>query len=302
MAQLVCRGCENSFQARSLKRRYCSHSCYVKFGSMGRIKSESEIEKIKKALTGKKYDETRRKNIGAARLIILETEKQEKIKYLLNFGMPDWYIKQEMSISDRVYYRYKKQFFPKGIVWQLKCLNSPTDISEIEEIIKLSKLGYRYKRIAKLVGYHEKRVRNILLKLSIRDPEIKCISYDDECWSIRKESNPEKIVREYLQEIGLSFKQEAQIEANSFWLFDFHILNSNLLIEVQGDYWHCNPDIYPMPINPYQKWAKKKDFLKKDYANKKGYKILYLWENDIKKNFLVLQEKIKEEAQLCKIQ
>lgn len=216
--------------------------------------------------------------------------------------MPDWYIKQEVPISDRVYNRYKKQFFPKGIAWQLKCLNSPTDLSEIEEIIKLSKLGYRYKRIAKLVGYHGRRVRNILLKLSIRDPEIKCISYDDECWSIRKESNPEKIVREYLQEIGSCFKQEVQIEANSFWLFDFHILNSNLLIEVQGDYWHCNPDIYPTPINSYQKWAKKKDFLKKEYANKKGYKILYLWENDIKKNFLVLQEKIKEEVQLCKIQ
>lgn len=301
MPKIICNGCQINFDSRKSKRKYCSHICYVNFFAKGRIKSQSEIGKIKKALFGKKYSEQRRRNIGAARIILLSEEIQNKLKNLLNFGMPDWYIKQELCLSDRVYMRYKKTFFPEGIKWQLKCLNSPADISEIEEIIKLTKLGYRYKRIAKLIGYHEKRVRNIIIKLSKRDPEIKCISYDDECWSERKESKPEKIIREYLDEMKIEYKQEAQIEFNSFWMFDFHILNSNLLIEVQGDYWHCNPKIYLEPINSYQKWAKKRDYLKKDYANKRGYEILYFWENDINQNVLLIKEQIKKEVEICKI-
>jgi hypothetical protein len=79
-----------------------------------------------------------------------------------------------------------------------------------------------------------------------------------------------------------------------FWVnrlsYDFKILNTNVIIEVNGDYWHANPILYHkdqiikypnnVKITASEIWYK--DFLKKEVALKYGYKILYIWENDMK--------------------
>jgi hypothetical protein len=105
-----------------------------------------------------------------------------------------------------------------------------------------------------------------LTALKKRDLSIKCLSYDEESWEDRKESGPEKLIREFLELKNIKYRQEAQPETGSKRCFDFHILETNLLLEVQGDYGHCNPKLYPKPINEYQKWSTKRDFAKKDYA------------------------------------
>lgn len=69
--------------------------------------------------------------------------------------------------------------------------------------------------------------------------------------------------------------------------YDIQISNTNLLIEIQGDFWHANPEIYKPDdiisidggIPAYQIWEKDKD--KKINAEKYNYTILYLWETDI---------------------
>ncbi len=81
----------------------------------------------------------------------------------------------------------------------------------------------------------------------------------------------------------------------SFWLnkkqFDFKIKDCNILIEVQGDFWHANPikykadDILNHPNNPISaKELWKKDNKKLKMANSHGYDVIYLWESDIKEN------------------
>lgn len=83
-----------------------------------------------------------------------------------------------------------------------------------------------------------------------------------------------------------------------FWVnqksYDFRITDTNLLIEVNGDFWHANPIIYeanniinhPIPITAKELWEK--DLNKTKNAEKYGYTVLTIWEYDINvnKNFI----------------
>lgn len=66
-------------------------------------------------------------------------------------------------------------------------------------------------------------------------------------------------------------------------------LNNNFLIEINGDYWHANPNIYKKsdiinyPNNQHiaAETVWKCDLFKKEYAELQGYQVIYLWESDI---------------------
>lgn len=73
---------------------------------------------------------------------------------------------------------------------------------------------------------------------------------------------------------------------------DFINHEHKLVIEVQGDYWHCNPYLYPNgPKDEIQVKHVLRDYYKKCYLLSRGYKILYLWEQDILNDL----NKVKEE-------
>ncbi len=301
MVQHKCKHCEASFEHPSTKRVYCSNECYHQ-SRIGQKQSEGCIEKRRQSMVGKTYGEQRRKNIGLSRQINLSEEKQQELRYYLEAGMPDGYVASKVDISERVYRRYKKLLYPAGILWQIKWLENDVELSVVQEVVRLTKLKYRYKRIASLVGLGIKTVKLILTALNKKDPEVKVYSYDETSWSERKESGPERTVREYLESKQIGYRQEVQMEPGSKWFFDFHITGTNLLVEVQGDYWHCNPTLYKSPINEYQRWAQRRDFAKKDYAKKIGYSVLPIWENDLETNkdhvFSILERTINK----CKVE
>lgn len=63
---------------------------------------------------------------------------------------------------------------------------------------------------------------------------------------------------------------------------DFQILNTKILIEVNGDYYHCNPYVYPQgPKDEVQIKHVLRDYYKKCYYISRGYTILEIWEKDI---------------------
>lgn len=78
-------------------------------------------------------------------------------------------------------------------------------------------------------------------------------------------------------------------------LFDFRISNTNILIEVNGDYWHCNPNKYKVDETiKFPGGSKKvtdiweKDKIKKEIAEKNGYKVIYIWEEEMKDDLVRL--------------
>ena len=108
---------------------------------------------------------------------------------------------------------------------------------------------------------------------------------------IRQQPNFHKInkietkVSNALSQIGFPFQFSYFIKRRQF---DFKI-GENILIEVQGDYWHSNPKFYKEDdiINyPRGKCKAKdvwsKDAEKKEIAEKYGYEVFYVWEDEIK--------------------
>lgn len=68
-------------------------------------------------------------------------------------------------------------------------------------------------------------------------------------------------------------------------IFDFYLPDYNILIEVDGDFYHCNPDTkYATPSCKTQERNIKNDKIKTEWALNNGYKLLRFWETDINNN------------------
>ncbi len=100
-------------------------------------------------------------------------------------------------------------------------------------------------------------------------------------------SKQEERVASCLTSLGFGYKRQFWIARRSY---DFRIygLDSNLLVEYNGDFWHANPKIYKPgdllnhpngKITANDIW--KKDEVKKKLAEKHGYTLMYLWESEI---------------------
>jgi G:T-mismatch repair DNA endonuclease (very short patch repair protein) len=115
----------------------------------------------------------------------------------------------------------------------------------------------------------------------------------------------EKRVGKILIDIGLKFEPQFTLKGK---VFDYYINNTNILIEVNGDFWHANPRKYKIgDILPFPKkhvlaetiW--KKDEKKIDIAYKNQYKVITLWEMDISSlNDIELELFIVEQINLLK--
>jgi G:T-mismatch repair DNA endonuclease (very short patch repair protein) len=84
------------------------------------------------------------------------------------------------------------------------------------------------------------------------------------------------------------------------YFYDILIDGYKKIIEINGDYWHCNPKIYKPedlfyfkknPIFASDKWEM--DRIKIDYAKQSGYDVMVVWESDIRR--AEKWNKIKEE-------
>lgn len=120
-----------------------------------------------------------------------------------------------------------------------------------------------------------------------------------------KLSAPHKKISMFLNENNIKHKNEAankcgkfNTDLNKFYspIFDILIENHNLVIEIYGDHWHCNPTKFNKNdlIKSFWKKVKKEnpkcvqdvwDFDKKreDHIRSFGYQLLIFWESDIMK-------------------
>jgi very-short-patch-repair endonuclease len=76
---------------------------------------------------------------------------------------------------------------------------------------------------------------------------------------------------------------------------DCYLPKYNLVIEINGRYWHCDPRFYKNgPINEKQKRRIEKDGIKSSYLDSHGFRLFVAWEDDIKSNPNLLIEDIKK--------
>jgi very-short-patch-repair endonuclease len=63
--------------------------------------------------------------------------------------------------------------------------------------------------------------------------------------------------------------------------YDFYIPSLKIIIETDGDFWHCNPDIHGEPDFEFQKTNIEKDHIKNKWCAENDITILRFWENKI---------------------
>lgn len=131
-------------------------------------------------------------------------------------------------------------------------------------------------------------------------------------WSDPKEREKQRYNRlEYFK--SEKFKEKSQLEYNfekildllnleyenqfplDGYLFDFKIKNKKILIEVDGDFFHCNPDVHGKPKHDIQENTIKNDKNKNKAVKSSEYHLLRFWENDINNNPEWVIKRLKEE-------
>lgn len=111
----------------------------------------------------------------------------------------------------------------------------------------------------------------------------------------------ELVVKSVLDELGVSYQEQVKVYTgrrnanNQRHFFKADLVIDSTVIEVQGDYWHCNPEVYPNgPQDPVQKKHTERDIDKLSCFTSLGYKVIYVWESECSDRS-ILKERLKAE-------
>lgn len=99
----------------------------------------------------------------------------------------------------------------------------------------------------------------------------------------------EKFVQIELGNRHLDFKYSVILDK---YQFDFGNKEYRILLEVHGDYWHGNPDIYTK-LDQRQLKNQTRDLKKLEFCKKHNFKLFVIWETDIKNNNFEILDQIK---------
>jgi very-short-patch-repair endonuclease len=113
--------------------------------------------------------------------------------------------------------------------------------------------------------------------------------------SKRFDSKIQLIINDVLDSIEVKYKREHIIK---YYAVDNYLIDSGLIIEVMGDYWHTNKRKYnnnKYMINEMQVKGIRQDKAKHTYIKShNGVEVLYLWEYDIEHNIETCKKLILE--------
>lgn len=120
--------------------------------------------------------------------------------------------------------------------------------------------------------------------------------YGENSWQIGKNSQnktdttPELIVKKFLELESINFIHPCVING---YEFDFFLIDYELLIEVDGDYWHANPKLYST-LGKSQINSLLNDSKKNRLVKILGIQLLRIWESDVldKKFYEIINEEI----------
>lgn len=102
-------------------------------------------------------------------------------------------------------------------------------------------------------------------------------------------SDIEQEVEDILKMLKVDYKKQVVLGTAFKFRADFVV--GDVVIEVNGDYWHGNPEIYAEPT-PMQQTALEKDELKKEYFRTLGYYVYEIWESELREDKQEVTNKI----------
>lgn len=104
-------------------------------------------------------------------------------------------------------------------------------------------------------------------------------------------SKPQQMINDLLDEMDIKYIGEYDCK---YYLIDQYLTDYNLMIEVQGDFWHCSPLLSNKSNTSGIKNNKLKDKRKHSYIkNNYNIEVLYLWETDVNENIELCKKLIE---------
>lgn len=213
-----------------------------------------DISTSSKLISVEKYKKTCKDKYGVSNVSILESIKDKKKKtFIKNYGVDNIFKDEE----------FKNWIAENNFAWN-----------------KLTKEQNK-KRVEKQTKSIKKYWNNLT-----DEQKNKLLHHD-----YNGTSQLETKVSEALNNLSISYTTQYLLKGK---LFDFRLTNTNILIEVNGDYWHCNPIKYNK--NETVKFPGgnrkvidvwEKDNNKKIRAEKEGFRVVYIWEDEIKNNDII---------------
>ena len=105
-----------------------------------------------------------------------------------------------------------------------------------------------------------------------------------------RDSKPELKIQGFLKELNIEFIKHSIISIKHYYQCDIFIPALNLIIECDGDFFHCNPEKYSADFIRFPKKETKtakdiweRDKIRTEELKERGYKVLRIWGSEIKK-------------------
>lgn len=96
-------------------------------------------------------------------------------------------------------------------------------------------------------------------------------------------TKPELKFKSILEKLNIQFKMQKQIKYNeTFKQYDFYISSKNVLVEIDGIYWH-GKNIKVRNMDKTQLKTHKNDLIKNKLAKQSGFKLIRIWEDELNK-------------------
>lgn len=121
-----------------------------------------------------------------------------------------------------------------------------------------------------------------------------------------QETEPERLVREWLELNNIRYKQEVGFLRKYY--VDFYLSDYKVILEAYGDYWHIHPDIYDVNNDDSTKIKlsdqqikilnTNNDQIRTEELESHGYKTFVLWETDLHNNRDLLMEETMQKIAL----
>jgi len=104
---------------------------------------------------------------------------------------------------------------------------------------------------------------------------------------------PEQLTQDLLEELSIEFEIEKSLQYKFSWKhYDICLIDYPILIEVDGNYWHGEKKTVDKKMRLVHYKNKQNDAIKNWLAKKNGYKLIRIWENEIKDDRESVKQKI----------
>lgn len=97
------------------------------------------------------------------------------------------------------------------------------------------------------------------------------------------QTKPEQIVQECLEKLKINFIPQYKLTVDGVYrYFDFMLVDFNILLEVDGDFWHANPLIYDRNnLHEAQIRTLNNDTIKNEMVRKANIKLIRFWASEV---------------------